>query len=174
MGFKPRIFPPLVVLAVLHLFCFEQLAASSHAAEKNSFSGTWVANGSKEVLALGKARESSVFRLSGHVRLKSGIGDDKDFWARCIGLADSATDSSIRCVWRNLAGNEIYLTLKGSQVQEGSRVTGEIVGGTGKAQGIIGTLNFTWSTMLFGPSDKPNETEIAGFSQDISGSYQIP
>ncbi len=149
------------------------LPAAADAGEKGSFTGSWMANGSKEVLPLGKNRETALFKLSGHVNLKNDkIGKEKDFYAQCIGLADFATGSDIRCVWRSMDGQELYLTLKGTRMEEGSRVTGNIVGGTGSFDGITGSLQFTWTSMSF--AQMTDEAGIGGFSQDVSGSYQLP
>ena len=57
-------------------------------------------------------------------------------------------------------------------MEEGSRVTGNIVGGTGSFEGISGYLHFTWTSMSFAQAN--DETGIGGFSQDVSGSYQLP
>ncbi len=140
------------------------------AAQEGTFTGTWDANGSQEVLAFGSGREAALFKLSGHVRLKNKVGKDSDYWAELIGLADSPTGSDMRCVWRSLHGDEIYLILKGSRMEKGSSITGTIIGGTGAAKGMTGTIRFTWS-MIFKES---NPDEIGGFSNDLSGTYTLP
>ena len=160
----------LLILLILTFWC-TTMVSSVPAAEEGTFTGTWDANGSKEVLALGSAREASLFKLSGHVRLTNKIGKESDFWADCIGLSDSETGSDIRSVWRSLDGDEIYLVMKGTKMEKGSSITGTIIGGTGQAKGITGTLRFTWS-MIF--KEDNNETEIGGFSNDLSGTYKLP
>lgn len=140
------------------------------AATEGTFTGTWDANGSKEVLAFGSQRETSIFKLSGHVKLTNNIGKTSDYWAEGIGLSDSETGSEIRCVWRSLEGDEIYLLMKGTRMEKGSSITGTIIGGTGQAKGITGTLRLTWS-MIF---KQESETAIGGFSTDLSGTYKLP
>mgnify|MGYP000569416627 CR=1 FL=1 len=165
----------LCILLALSLWC---LAASQStvsqvlAAEEGTFTGTWVANGSKEVLAFGNGREAALFKLSGHVRLIKKIGKESDFWAECIGLADSETGSDMRCVWRSLDGEEIHLILKGTRMEQGSSITGTIIGGTGPAKGITGTIRFTWSMMSF--KQATSEAGIGGFAKDLSGTYKLP
>lgn len=163
------------ILLVLFLWCSaasENMVLSALAAEDGTFTGTWVANGSKEVLALGNGREAALFKLSGDVNLTNKIGKESNFWSECIGLADSQTGSDIRCVWRSLGGEEIYLTLKGTRMEQGSSLIGSIVGGTGPAKGIAGELGFTWSMMSF---KQPNdEAGISGFSKDVRGTYKLP
>jgi hypothetical protein len=161
---------------IMFVLFFSYLTASGGtvspvlAAQDGTFTGTWDANGPKEVLALGSEREAALFKLSGHVRLTTQIGKESDFWAECIGLSDSQTGSDIRCVWRSLDGDEIYLIMRGTRMKKGSGITGTIVGGTGKAKGITGTIRLTWS-MIF---KEENETTIGGFSTDLSGTYKLP
>jgi len=143
-----------------------------YAAEPQSFHGTWVANGSKEVLSMGEKRQVAIFRLTGHVNLKNDIGKVNDYWAECIGLADSEAGSNARCVWRGLNDQEIYLTLQGEKLAEGSSVTGTIVGGTGSASGITGSLQFTWSSMSTQSAN--NATAVGGYAKELTGSYQLP
>ncbi len=172
MNVKATIGFTLLAVLIWQFPVSEHLVPASCAGEQGTFTGTWVAYGSKDVLSLGMNRETSLFKLSGHVSLKDTIGKEKDFWANCIGLADDETGSDIRCVWRSMDGHEIYLTLKGSRMEEASRVTGNLFDGTGSWKGITGTLQFTWSTMSF--EQMSDEIGIGGFSKDISGSYQIP
>lgn len=165
----------LCILLVVFFWCVtasEGTVSAVLAAEEASFAGTWVADGSKEVLAMGSGREAAIFKFSGHVHLDKGIGKESDYWAECIGLADGETGSDIRCVWKSMSGDEIYLTMKGTPMEKGSSVVGTITGGTGPAKGITGTLRFTWSMASFKQANK--ETGIGGFSKDLSGSYKLP
>jgi len=166
----------LYILIILFFWCLAasgSMVSSVLAADDGTFSGTWVANGSKEVLALGSDRDTALFKLSGHVNLLNNkIGTERNFWSECIGLADSVTGSDIRCVWRSLDGQEIYLIMKGARMEKGSSITGSIIGGTGAAKGITGTIQFTWSMMSFKQVD--SETGISGFSKDVIGTYKFP
>jgi hypothetical protein len=165
----------LCILLILLFWCLaasESMVSPVLAAEGGIFTGTWVANGSKEVLALGSERETALFKLSGDVNLTNIIGKESNYWSECIGFADSETGSDIRCVWRSLHGDEIYLTMKGTRLEKGSSISGSIIGGTGPARGITGTLRFTWSMMSFEQENK--EIGISGFSKDVSGTYKLP
>lgn len=142
------------------------------AGESGNITGTWVANGTKDVLPFGKQREAALFKLSGHVNLDAGVARQTDYWAECIGLADSASGSDVRCVWRALNGQEIYIVLTSQRLTEGASVSGDIVGGTGLAAGISGSLSFHWSTMSFQKQD--NVTAVGGYATDLAGSFQLP
>ena len=98
-----------------------------YAADPLSFEGTWVASGSKEVLSMGGKRQVALFRLAGHVNLKNEVGKVSDYWSECIGLADNEAGSNVRCVWHGLNGQEIYLTLQGDKLSEGSSVTARLL-----------------------------------------------
>jgi hypothetical protein len=172
MGNGIRRFYILLVLFVWCLAASESMVSSVLAEENGTFTGTWIANGSKEVLALGSEREAALFKLSGQVKLKNKIGTKSDYWAELIGLADSETGSDMRCVWQGLDGSEIYLIMKGTRMEKGSSITGTIIGGTGAAKGITGTLRFTWSMMSFNQVTK--EIGIGGFSEDVNGTYKLP
>lgn len=159
------------------IFCFMVLssaaASSVFAGEKTgNFTGTWTANGSRESLPFGENRQIALIRLSGHVNLKDSVGQTKDYWSTCIGLVDSENGSNARCVWRSLEGQEIYIVLKTDRLAEEIKVTGEIVGGTGGARGIKGSLQFQWSTMSFHETN--NKTAVGGYARDLKGSFQLP
>ena len=51
-------------------------------------------------------------------------------------------------------------------MEKGSRITGNIVGGTGSLNGITGYLHFTWSHVVCAGKC---ETGIGGFSKDVKG-----
>lgn len=161
-----------LVFANVSLVAPISLVKQGYAAEPQSFSGTWVANGSKEVLSMGEKRQVATFRLAGHVNLMNDVGKVNDYWAECIGLADSEAGSIARCVWRGLNDQEIYLTLQGEKLAEGSSVTGKIVGGTGSASGITGSIQFKWSSMSTQSAN--NATAVGGYAKELTGTYQLP
>ena len=143
-----------------------------YASEPQTFTGTWVANGSKEELSFGENRNVALFRLAGHVNLKNDVGKEHDYWAECIGLTDSEVGSNARCVWHGLKGQEIFLTLQGETLTEGSNVTGKIVGGTGDASGITGSIQFQWSSMSAHSAN--DVTAVGGYAKELTGTYQLP
>ena len=140
------------------------------AAEAGPFSGTWTASGQRTVLEFGADRQVSTFYLRGQVRLKKEIGATRNFWSDCIGLRDTKTGATARCVWRSLDGQKIYSVLEGRLLQKDVVVSGEFVGGSGAAQGITGKFSFTWSTLL--PSGAGNM--VTGYAKNLAGDYRIP
>jgi hypothetical protein len=163
----------VIILIILPFILMGILKTPVMAAGKTgNFTGTWTANGTKDVLPFGERRETALFKLSGHVNLKDQVGMIKDYWSECIGLADTESGSNIRCVWRGLNGQEIYIVLQSQRLAKGVSVSGTIVGGTGLAAGIKGSLSFDWSTMSV---QKQNDsTTLGGYATNLKGTFQLP
>ncbi len=169
----PNCWPIKILLVVLSVLVnVTGLTTHSLAEESNNFAGSWVANGTSERFAFGENRTYALFKLQGHVNLKSPIVEHTDYWSECSGLSDSDTGSDVRCVWRSLNGEELYLVLEAEKMGEGSSVRGTFVGGTGSAHGIKGEIYFQWSTLLFQKST--GQTTIGGYAKDMKGSYTLP
>jgi hypothetical protein len=145
----------------------------SHAADLGLFRGTMIANGTRTPFPFGDGRQVFTFKISGHVNLQSNLAKKKDYWAECVGLADSVTGINGRCVWKDLAGPEIYITLLSDRLQQGSKVYGTIVGGTGNLAGISGDMAFSWSSVI-SQADAEGTVSVTGETRDISGNYRIP
>ena len=146
-------------------------AGSALAGQEGAFAGTWTASGTYQPLDFAQGREVFTFRLSGHVNLKTEIGKVADLWSECAGLWDAQTGSATRCVWRDPGGEDAaYCLLEGRLVEEGVRVTGQFVGGTGKLKGLSGNLSFTWTSVFRDPADHI----LTGHTENLSGSYKLP
>ena len=172
MDFK-AFFKSWGVLAVSLIILFTVgLPAVGHAAESGEFSGTWVADGSREKFPFGEGREIYTFKLSGHVSLKTKIGQQKHYWSECVGLSDSVSGAITRCVWKDVNGPKIYITLKSKPLHSGGQVSGTIVGGTGPLQGISGNLSFIWSSFSF--QKDGDKSMVMGQTLDLAGTYQLP
>ena len=145
----------------------------SHAAEVGAFRGSIIANGTRTPFPFGENRQVFTFKIAGHVNLQNLIGKKKDYWSECIGLADSETGLTGRCVWKDLAGPEIYITLLSDRLQQGSRVSGTIVGGTGHLAGISGEFTFNWSSVST-HTDENGIVSVSGETRNLNGNYRIP
>lgn len=146
------------------------LMPEAAAEQSGSFSGTWIASGQRQTFDFVEGREVGTFKLAGNVSLKQELGGIEDFWAECVGLSDSASGSSVRCVWRSLKGEKVYSVLSGQPLKKGVMVTGEFVGGTGNLKGLTGSFDFTWTSTF---TDK-NQGIFTGFTKDLKGTYKIP
>jgi len=162
-----RIFACVVLLPATPFLTY------SHAADSGEFKGRWIANGTQTLFPFEKGRQVYTFKISGHVKLQSSIDKKKDYWSECVGLADSSTGIIGRCVWKELAGPEIYLTIQSDQLLQGSQVTGTIVGGTGHLAGISGDLSFNWSSVIV-MKEADGTVAVTGETNNLGGRYRIP
>ena len=162
----------LLTLKLIVLLLTIGLYTESQATESSAFSGSWVANGSRENFPFSDDREVYTFELAGHVSLKTKLGKKKHYWSECIGLSDTASGAVARCVWKDLDGSEIYLSLQSVRMHTDSRVVGTIVGGSRHLEGISGDLSFIWASVSF--QKEGGKSMVSGQTFDLSGSYQIP
>ena len=162
----------LLILKLIVLLLTIGFYTESQAAESGEFSGSWVANGSRENFPFSADREVYTFKLAGHVSLETKLGKKKHYWSECVGLSDTASGAVARCVWKDLDGPEIYLTLQSDRLQSDQQVTGTIVGGSEHLEGISGELSFVWSSISF--QREGGKSMVSGQTLDLSGSYQLP
>jgi hypothetical protein len=144
-----------------------------HAADSGEFKGSWIANGTRNPFPFGADRQVYPFRLVGHVSLETTLGKAKDYWSECVGLADSATGVIGRCVWKDLAGPEIYITLQGDKLQQEGLISGTIVGGSGALAGISGDLTFNWAAVVV-LADADGTVTVTGQTRSLGGHFRLP
>lgn len=162
----------LAVLIAIVVITFLQTSVVSAQSTSQTFTGTWTATGTRETMSFGENRETALIKLAGHVNLENDLGKEKDYWSTCIGLIDTKTGSDVRCVWKGLKGTKIFVILQADEISQKSTVTGKVVGGSGPAKDIQGSLSFTWSSLTF--QNINNIKEIGGFTTDIQGTYTLP
>ena len=160
-------FTLLAVIIAAAFFVRVQPVAAERA---GTFAGTWIASGQRQTFDFVEGRAVGTFRVTGHVNLKGNLGEIEDCWAECVGLSDSETGGSARCVWRSMAGDKAYIVLTGKPLERSSKVTGEFVGGAGSLRGIEGAFTFTWSSVF----TNENQGTFTGQTKDLKGSYRIP
>jgi hypothetical protein len=161
------------IFVCVYLLLAMSFLTDSHAAESGEFKGTMIANGTRTPFSFGDVRQVFTFKVAGHVSLQTALGKKKDYWSECVGLSDSVSGVIGRCVWKDLAGPEIYLTLESDRLQQGSQVNGTIVGGTGYLAGISGELSFNWSAVTV-QTDSEGITNVTGQAKNLVGRYRIP
>jgi len=162
----------LLMVCTVTIFLVAGLPVVGNAATSGEFSGSWVANGSREAFPFSPDREIYTFKFSGHVSLKNKLGEKKDYWSDCVGFSDSLSGAVARCVWNDLDGSQIYISLKSKPLHEGGKVTGTILGGSDRLQGISGNLSFVWSSFSF--QKENGQSMIVGQTLDLTGNYQLP
>lgn len=156
-GFPPRRpnrTPGLAVLGVLAVAlaaCGSATNAPSVAAasgEFRDFEGTWNAAGSRRSIPLGPERKGSIIDLRGTMLLagegRPGVG----FRSDVIALVDSETGLVGRGVWTDERGDQVFSDLKGEGTKDQNRITGTILGGTGRYAGATGSYEFSWKFVI--------------------------
>jgi hypothetical protein len=116
--------------------------------EWREFEGSWNAAGSRRTIPLGADRRGSIIDLRGTMLLtgpgRPGVG----FRAEVIALVDSETGLLGRGVWTDERGEQVFGELKGEGTAERNRITGTILGGTGRYRGATGTYEFSWQYVM--------------------------
>jgi len=114
----------------------------------HEFEGSWNAAGSRHAIPLGAGRTASIISLRGTMLLAGPGKPGVAFRADVIGLVDSATGLVGRSVWTDERGDEVYGELKGEGTADHNRITGTIVGGTGRYAGATGDFAFSWKYVI--------------------------
>jgi hypothetical protein len=128
------------------------------------FGGTWNAAGTRRILSLGADRRSSIVDLSGTMLLSGPDRPGAGFRSEVIALVDSATGLVGRSVWTDERGDQVFSELQGEGTAEKNRITGTIVGGTGRFADVTGTYEFSWQRVMEG-----EDGAVQGRAVDLKG-----
>ena len=118
--------------------------------EWHEFGGTWNAAGSRHTISLGADRRASIVELRGTMLLSGSGRPGVGFQSEVIALSDSATGLVGRSVWTDEHGDQVFSELKGEGTAARNRLTGTIVGGTGRYAGASGSYEFSWQFVIEG------------------------
>jgi len=130
--------------------------------EGMAFEGTWSATGHRRILPLGGDRRASIADFSGSLLLSGPGRPGVGFKAEAIVLNDSATGMTGRSVWTDERGDQVFSQLQGEATASDSRITGTVIGGTGRYQDLTGTFEFAWRFVLEAP-DGTLQGQSVGF-----------
>ena len=141
--------------------------ADQAAGETGEFSGSWNAAGSRRTISLGAERRGSIIDLRGSMLLagpgRPGVG----FRADVIALVDSETGLIGRGVWTDEKGDQVFSELKGEGTAAKNKITGTILGGTGRYAGVTGSYEFSWQFVL-----EAEDGSIQGNATGLKGRFQ--
>ena len=142
--------PVLVALAAAAVACSPvvQPPPLVTGTEWREFSGSWNAAGNRRTIPLGTGRKGSIIDLRGSMLLAGAGRPGVGFRAEVIALVDSETGLSGRGVWTDEKGDQVYSTLQGEGTATNNRITGTILGGTGRYAGATGSYEFSWRFVL--------------------------
>jgi hypothetical protein len=90
------------------------------------------------------------------------------FRAELIALGDSATGLQGRSVWTDERGDQVFSALKGEGTAAQNRITGTILGGTGRYAGITGNYEFAWQYVI-----EAEEGSIQGRAVGLKGRFRV-
>ena len=128
------------------------------------FEGSWNATGSRHTISLGNGRLGSVVDLKGTMLLtgpgRPGVG----FQSEVIGLVDSATGFQGRSVWTDEHGDQVFSQLQGEGTAAKNHLTGTVLSGTGRYDGVTGSYEFSWQWVMEG-----EEGAVHGRAVDLKG-----
>ena len=143
--------PAMVALALAAAACgpvAETPSPPMASGEWREFEGTWNAAVTRRTIPLGADRQGSIIDLRGTMLLagpgRPGVG----FRSEAIALVDSETGLQGRSVWTDERGDQVYTELKGEGTAARNRITGTILGGTGRYDGATGSYEFSWQFVI--------------------------
>ena len=143
--------PLLVALAMAATACGPATEPPKPVAtpgEWREFEGSWNAAGSRRTIALGADRRGSIIDLRGTMLLAGQGRPGMGFRSEVIALVDSVTGLQGRSVWTDERGDQVFSELAGEGTAARNRITGTILGGTGRYAGATGTYEFSWQFVM--------------------------
>ena len=132
--------------------------------EWSDFEGSWNAAGSRRSIPLGAERKGSILHLRGTMLLSGRERPGVGFRAEVIALVDSDTGLVGRSVWTDEHGDQVFSELRGEGTAARNRVSGSIVGGTGRYAGATGSFEFSWQSVM-----EAEDGSIQGRAVDLKG-----
>jgi len=128
------------------------------------FSGNWSPTGTQQVLDLEAGHRAGIFRLNGSLVLTGKQRLTRAFRTDVIGFSDTGSGMVGRSVWTDEHGDRVFSELRGAAIGPGQRIEGNIIGGTGRYEGLRGEYGFEWQRI--GPVEGD---EIAGRVVGLTG-----
>ncbi len=156
----------LLALAVI------AVPVDAEVAREGTFDATWSLEGSRESIEI-EGQPISAYVLTGEVKVRRSDGLSSRFESTCTGVSDDKTGGAARCTWTDDKGDQVLLLFTGRII--GSMGTtreadGEILGGTGRYQGLQGWIRTDW---LFWESVR-EEGKVTGRDTETTGGWKLP
>ena len=139
-------------------------ASGAGTSEWRTFTGNWIATGTRTTIPLGGDRRGSIANLEGTMLLSGADRPARGFRGEAIVFNDTGGTAEGRAVWTDSDGSQIFSRFYGTGVANGKRITGTFIGGTGRFAGATGSFTFTWQFVI-----DTEDGAIQGQTSDISG-----
>ena len=94
---------------------------------------------------------------------RPGVG----FRAEVIALSDTDTGLLGRSVWTDERGDQVFSELKGEGTAAKNRITGTLLGGTGRYAGVTGNYEFSWQFVI-----EAEDGSIQGRAVGLKGRFR--
>jgi len=88
----------------------------------------------------------------------------RGFRSQVLALSDSSTGLTGRSVWTDERGDLVFSELQGEGTAARNRITGTILGGTGRYAGATGSYEFSWRWVMEG-----EDGSIQGRAVELKG-----
>src|SRR5215472_3248769 len=156
-------------MRIIALVTLVSITACSHASEAapgewHTFTGNWIATGTRNTIPLGTTRRASIADLEGTILLSGDNRPARGFRGEAIVFNDTGAGAEGRAVWTDSDGSQIFSELHGTGVARGKKIEGTFVGGTGRFSGATGSFAFTWQFVI-----DTEDGGIHGQTNDLSG-----
>lgn len=134
----------------------------------HEFQGTWTAAGTRHIMRLGGDRYASILMVEGSLVLSGQSRPGVGFRSEAIVFNDNTTGMVGRAVWTDENGEQVYSELQGEGTASNNKITGNIVGGTGRYSGAAGAYDFSWRFVL-----ADEEGNVQGQSVGLKGRVRV-
>ena len=128
------------------------------------FEGSFNATGTRRTLSLGERGRSAILDLKGSMLLAGPGRPGTGFQGEVIALLDPKAGLVGRSVWTDERGDEVYSELEGEGTATRNRITGTILGGTGRYAGATGSYEFSWQWVM-----EAEDGSIQGRAVELTG-----
>jgi hypothetical protein len=142
--------------------------AAGSPVEWREFEGSWNAAGSRRMLSLGEFGNSALLDLRGTMLLAGRGRPGAGFRAEAIALVDRKAGLVGRSVWTDERGDRVFSEFTGEGTAAKNRITGTILGGTGRFAGVTGSYEFSWQYVL-----EAEDGSIQGRATGLKGRFRI-
>lgn len=146
----------------------QPLPSAASPGQWREFEGSWNAAGSRRTLSLGEFGTSALIDLRGSMLLAGPGKPGAGFRAEAIALVDRKAGLVGRSVWTDERGDRVYSEFTGEGTAAKNRITGTILGGTGRFSGVTGTYEFSWQYVL-----EAEDGSIQGRATGLKGRFRI-
>lgn len=160
-------------MRLIALVALVLIPACSHAARPDSeaapgewhtFTGNWIATGTRSTIPLGPDRRASIADVEGTILLAGNNRPARGFRGEAIVFNDTGSGAEGRGVWTDSDGSQIFSEFHGTGIAGGKKIEGTFIGGTGRFMGATGSYTFTWQFVI-----DSEDGRIQGQTNDLSG-----